>query len=82
MSATWTSVITFWNRGAEALYGWEQSEAVGKISHELLQTVFPAPIEEIEETMRQSRPAGRVSFSIRRAMGGRLRGEPLGAPAR
>ena len=47
-------VITFWTRGAEALYGWEQSEAVGKMSHELLRTAFPAPIEEIEETLRQS----------------------------
>ncbi len=40
--------ITYWNRGAEELYGWSRGQALGKISHELMQTVFPAPFEQIQ----------------------------------
>ena len=39
--------ITFWNRGAQELYGWSAAEAVGRMTHELLRTGFPAPREEI-----------------------------------
>lgn len=41
------SEITYWNRAAERLYGWGAEEARGKLSHELLQTVFPKPFDEI-----------------------------------
>jgi PAS domain S-box-containing protein len=40
--------IVYWNKGAERLYGWTAAEAVGRISHELLQTTFTEqPLEEI-----------------------------------
>ena len=38
-------VITYWNRGAEALYGWTADEARGKAAPELLKTAFPVPFE-------------------------------------
>lgn len=40
-------VITYWNRAAMDQYGWAPEEAVGRVSHDLLRTVFPAPVEDI-----------------------------------
>src|SRR5262245_50477428 len=45
------SAVKYWNRGAEELYGWTAEEATGKASHQLLRTVFPAPIEQIEREL-------------------------------
>jgi len=43
--------IQFWNRGAERMYGYNASEAVGRISHELLRTRFPEPLAVIERQL-------------------------------
>ena len=42
------SRIVYWNAGAERLYGYTRAEAVGRTSHELLRTKFPAPVTDIE----------------------------------
>jgi len=45
------SVITYWNRAAEELYGWRAKEVIGRRSYELLKTVFPAPLDELQEQL-------------------------------
>jgi PAS domain S-box-containing protein len=47
-------VITYWNRGAEELYGWSKAEAMGRVSHDLTQTVFPEPLETLLTQLLQS----------------------------
>jgi PAS domain S-box-containing protein len=39
--------ITYWNKGAQRVYGWTREEALGRVSHLLLQTKFPQPLDEI-----------------------------------
>ena len=41
-------VISYWNRGAEVLYGWPAEHAVGKLAHQLLKTASPLPFGQIE----------------------------------
>lgn len=46
--------ITYWSRGALALYGWTADEARGKIASDLLKTVFPLQIGRIAEELHSS----------------------------
>ena len=43
--------ITLWNEGARRLYGWTKDEAIGKVSHKLLRTEFPVPLQEIKQIL-------------------------------
>lgn len=49
-----SDVITYWNRGAQKLYGWTPEQATGKRTDELLRTVFPKPFDEIQAELLQT----------------------------
>jgi PAS domain S-box-containing protein len=44
--------ISYWNEGAERLYGWASEEVIGRSTHEVLRTEFPVPLSEILQTDR------------------------------
>jgi PAS domain S-box-containing protein len=53
--------IVFWNKAAEELYGWSKEEVSGRTSHELLHTIFPAPLANIDiETVRDGHWEGEL----------------------
>ena len=47
--------IEFWNAGAERLYGFSPEEAIGRSSHELLRTRFPADFAELHARLQSAR---------------------------
>ena len=58
--------IVTWNNGAEQMYGWSESEAVGKTLHELLQTSGPISTTEIDASLRRERQwNGELSHTAR-----------------
>ena len=51
MIRTPDGTIRFWNKGAERLYGWRMDDTLGKRSHNLLKTLFPKPLPDIEQEL-------------------------------
>lgn len=45
--------VRYWNRGAKELYGWTAEEAEAKVTHSLLSSVFPQPIEQIVAILKK-----------------------------
>lgn len=45
------SVILFWNRGAQEMYGWSAGEACGNTTHDFLKTEFPEAFDEVQRRL-------------------------------
>jgi two-component system sensor kinase FixL len=81
-------VITYWNRAATALYGWDRDEAIGRKTHDLLHTEFPKPLPEImADLMRADHWEGELVHTrrdgTRRTVASRwsFQRDPYGRPA-
>jgi two-component system sensor kinase FixL len=54
-------VVTYWNQGAEELYGWNREEAMGQPSHQLLKTEFSIPLDALkQQVLRTGRWEGEL----------------------
>ncbi|HLH76454.1 MAG TPA: ATP-binding protein [Candidatus Binataceae bacterium] len=45
--------IVYWSAGAQDLYGYTKAEALGRVSHQLLRTIFPTPLGQIRAEFRK-----------------------------
>jgi PAS domain S-box-containing protein len=81
-------IVTYWNRGAEELYGWPKEEAIGKSSHHLLQTVMPTSLEAIKaellgsgrwegDLIHRKRDGTQVTLASRWSLLRNERGQPV-----
>ncbi len=81
--------IVFWNNGAALTYGWTSIKAFGKLSHKLLQTVFPETREAVEqallhegtwegELIHTRKDGKQITVASRQALQRDERGHPIG----
>ena len=58
--------VTYWNKGAARIYGYTREEALGKVTHDLLQTEHPEPLPKIyQKLLRNNRWEGEVVHTRR-----------------
>jgi PAS domain S-box-containing protein len=81
--------LTYWNRGAERLYGWTNEEVLGRPVQEILRTESHKPLSEIKaqilrdgswegELVHFQRNGNRIFVVSRWALWAKNGGEPLG----
>jgi len=46
--------ITYWNRGAEEIYGWSSEETIGRFCDALFQTKFPETAEKMTQELNKT----------------------------
>jgi PAS domain S-box-containing protein len=87
--STLDDTITYWNQGAERLYGWRREEVLGRTIHDTLRTEFPQPFPEIRaqvlrdgswrgELTHSKRDGSRITVSSRWSMWRDKEERPLG----
>jgi PAS domain S-box-containing protein len=58
--------ITYWNSGAEEVYGWRREEALGQTAPNLLRSIYPSSMEALkEEIVRSGRWEGELTQTRR-----------------
>jgi PAS domain S-box-containing protein len=81
--------ITYWNQGAERLYGWKRDEVLGRLSHDFLKTESRRPFSEINaqllhdgtwqgELSHSKRDGSRIVVASRWSVWSDKQGKPLG----
>jgi len=65
-------IIHFWSEGCRRLFGYTAEQAIGRLSHELLQTVFPVSLADLNATLLRD---GTWSGELRHHTLGRRRGD-------
>jgi len=81
--------ITYWNQGAERLYGWTRAEVLGKPIDDYLKTHFPQPFADIRseilrtgswqgELIHSTKDRRRITVASRWSVWSDKQGKPLG----